>query len=126
MAPILRLSGSTVAAANALELTVSSLPPNAFLLPLVSQDFGFLATPGGSTGNLCINGPTLGRSDAGVFFGGLPGIVSFPVDLRFLRQGTGFTSATAGSTFAWQGWYRAAVGSVLVTHLTEARSITFR
>ncbi|MEL6428345.1 MAG: hypothetical protein AAFR54_04145 [Planctomycetota bacterium] len=126
VAPILQLSGSTVAAANALELTISSLPPNAFLLPLVSQDFGFLANPGGSTGNLCINGPTLGRSDAGVFFGGLPGIVSTPINLTLIRQGTGFTSATAGSTFAWQAWYRAAVGGVLVTHLTEARSVTFR
>ena len=63
------LSGSTVAVANLLTAVVGALPPQTFGLLVASSEFGVVANPGGSQGNLYIDGPSLGRYNADIFRG---------------------------------------------------------
>ncbi len=120
------LSGSQVAAANALTVTVEGLPLQVFGLFVTSSDLGFLANPGGSLGDLCINGPTLGRYNNAIFSSGAAGSASIRVDLARIPSGGQFVAAVAGSTHHWQCWYRDVIGGAAVSNLSEARAVQFR
>ena len=125
-AATLCMSGSTVAAANLLTAAIGSLPPQSFGLLVASSEFGFVPNPGGSQGDLCIDGSSLGRYNADVFNGGAAGAASIPLDLTQIPSGGGVVAVTAGVSYNWQAWYRDVVGGAQTSNFTEARSVLFR
>ena len=93
---------------------------------VASSEFGFVANPGGSLGNLCVDGSTLGRYNASIFNSGPAGTASIPLDLMNIPSGGGVVTITAGMTYNWQAWYRDVVGGAQSSNFTEARSAVFR
>lgn len=99
--------GSTAVADNDLNLTASSLPLNVFGFMITSLDQGFVANPGGSSGNLCVVG-SIGRfvGPGQIQDSGATGTFSLAVDLTAIPQPTGTVSAMAGDSWNFQAWYR--------------------
>ena len=105
-------SGSASVSANALVLSASNLPSNQFGIFVTSRMQAFIMGAGGtSNGNLCVGGQIGRFSDPSqILTSGALGTFSLGVDLTQLPQGSGFTSAMAGETWNFQGWYRDGVG----------------
>ena len=103
----LTASGSTTAATNDLTLTASFLPLNTFGFFIVSQMQGFVANPGGSSGDLCLAG-SIGRyvGPGQIQNTGMAGEFSLALDLSMIPQPTGFVAAMSGETWNFQAWYR--------------------
>lgn len=120
------ITGSEIAAANLLTVSVTELPPQTFGLMVVSMETGFLANPGGSLGNLCINGMSLGRYANAIQFSGSAEFISMDIDLTRIPSGGMLTAASMGSVFAWQYWYRDVVGGAAVSNLSDAWIVTFQ
>ncbi len=117
--------GSDTAADNNLELHVIGLPTQTLGYFLVSPDMGFAANPGGSTGNLCIVGPSIARYAGDVQSSGNGAKVMFTPDLTFVPQPNGNQSTSAGQTWCFQYWHRDfAMGSV-TSNFSDARCITY-
>lgn len=120
------LSGSQVAVVNLLTVTVEDLPPQVFCLLVTSLEPGFLPSPGGSLGDLCINGPSLGRYSGSILSSGATGSASLRIDLTRIPTGHQLIAAVAGTTHGWQRWYRDVVGGAAASNLSEARTVLFR
>ncbi len=103
----LRGIGSRVFADNGFSLIGDRLPQDSFGLFLTSLTEGFVANPGGQTGNLCINGQ-IGRfmGPGQVMSSGSSGTLLLPIDLTHLPTVMGFESTMAGETRYFQLWHR--------------------
>ncbi len=121
----LKLTGSDVASANSLTITVQSLPLNSMGYALHSQGAGFVANPAGSQGNLCIAGAPIGRFSMQVLDSGTTGAVAFSPDLASLPTPTGSEPALAGETRYFQYWYRDLLGGVPTSNFSSAERLTF-
>lgn len=124
---LLAASGSFTAADNSLRLIATALPENAPGFFLASRASGFTPNPGGSDGNLCLSG-AIGRfvGPGQVGDSGAEGRIELDVDLLQVPQPTGFVSAQAGDTWAFQCWYRDANSGATASNLSIGAMVTFR
>lgn len=99
--------GSPFLASNSLSLRSSLLPPNQTGFFLVSRTTGFVPTPGGSRGNLCLGG-AIGRfiGPGQVLNSGPTGAIELAINLLALPLPSGNTAAQPGDTLRFQAWYR--------------------
>lgn len=120
-------SGSASVADNSLTLHASMLPTNTFGFFIVSQSPGFVANPGGSSGNLCLAGAVGRYVGAGqIQNSGVGGAFSLPVDLLAIPQPTGPVTVVAGERWYFQAWFRDVRGGGAVTsNFTGALAIQF-
>ena len=123
----IRASGSIDIATNAVSLTASSLPNNAFGFFLTSQTQGFVTNPGGSVGNLCLGG-AIGRyvGPGQIQNTGGAGEISLVLDLTMVPQPTGFVAVQSGETWSFSAWHRDAMGGMAVSNFTDGVEITFQ
>ncbi|MCP3915065.1 MAG: hypothetical protein GY711_05880 [bacterium] len=114
-------AGQFVVPGGNLTLTALDLPPNQFGYFLTSETPGFVPTPGGSDGNLCLAG-SIGRFVPQVMNSGPAGTIAIPVDLAALPL-TPPIAVQAGETWNFQAWFRD-VGNR--SNFTDAVAVTFR
>ncbi|MEZ6015246.1 MAG: hypothetical protein R3F49_09045 [Planctomycetota bacterium] len=120
-------AGSNVAASNSLTLTADALPNGAFGFFLTSTTQGFVANPGGSTGNLCLSG-SIGRyvGPGQIQNSGMIGSFSLALNLTQTPQPSGTVAITAGQTWNFQAWYRDSVGGSATSNFTNGLSVAFQ
>lgn len=101
-------TGSASLASNDLRVATGDLPNNSFGFMNTSMGYGFVANPGGSSGNLCIAGAPIGRyvGPGQIQNSGSTGEISLPIDWNAMPQPNGAISANAGETWYFQLWYR--------------------
>ena len=105
----LELRGSNVTALQTLTLTVSDMPLHALGYCLAANEAGFVATPGGSQGNLCLGGDGVIRLtgpnqtlDSWIF-----GAASATIDpSSFLSPSGLIVVPTYGESWHFQAWFR--------------------
>jgi len=93
--------GSTTASDNLLALTASLLPQNVLGYFLNSDVQGFVPSPGGSQGNLCLGGG-IGRHVKQMSNSGAAGELVINVDLTTLPRPGGAHSVVVGETWNFQ------------------------
>ena len=124
---VLSASGSANAATNNVTLTAESMPFNAFGFFLTSMSQGFVANPGGSTGNLCLGG-SIGRyvGPGQIQNSGSAGAISLSLDLTQMPTPTGFVAVQPGDTWNFTTWHRdmGAMGAA-TSNFTDGVEITF-
>ncbi|MEZ6017178.1 MAG: hypothetical protein R3F49_18820 [Planctomycetota bacterium] len=100
-------TGSAIATQNNVTLTCTQMPPNAFSFFLTSATQGFVASPGGSQGNLCLGG-SIGRyvAPGQIQNSGAAGAVALALDLTQHPTPNGLISVVAGQSWNFQCWYR--------------------
>ncbi|MEM8713270.1 MAG: VCBS repeat-containing protein, partial [Planctomycetota bacterium] len=119
--------GSRVASRNALDLVASQLPPGATAFFLGSLTPGFVANPGGSSGNLCLGGDVGRLSQPGLVGpAGPDGVFRRRVDLTLMPQPQGPVTVLAQSTWYFQAWHRDALpGLPPTSNFTDGVEIEF-
>ncbi|MEZ6017602.1 MAG: hypothetical protein R3F49_21010 [Planctomycetota bacterium] len=123
---VMSAAGSNSVAANDLQLTASNLPNNAFAFFIVSRVQGFIANPGGSSGNICLGG-AIGRGAGGIVNTAGTGRASVSVNLNSIPQPTGNVPVIAGETWNFQCWHRDSIpGGGATSNFSDAYSITFQ
>ena len=100
-------TGSANVAANNLVLEANDMPNNSFGFFITSLTQGFVAGPGGSSGNLCVGGAIGRYVGAGqIKNSGGTGGISLAVDNTMQPSPTGFVTVAAGETWNYQAWFR--------------------
>ncbi|QDV09889.1 hypothetical protein Poly30_54500 [Planctomycetes bacterium Poly30] len=91
-----------------IRLTCTEMPSNSFGHFLVSNVAGFVANPGGSQGNLCLQGAVgrFNRSGEIMNSGSVGSFTLFGVDPMALPSPTGPVSVQPGETWYFQCWFR--------------------
>ena len=119
--------GSLVVATNTLAVEAEHLPLSSFGYFLTSRTQGFVANPGGSTGNLCLGG-AIGRfvGPGQIQSSGTTGEISLGIDLTALPSPTGPVAGVAGETWNFQAWYRDAVGGAATSNFTDGLALTLQ
>ncbi|MCP5024296.1 MAG: right-handed parallel beta-helix repeat-containing protein [bacterium] len=121
-------SGSVVVVDNALTLHAAEMVPNQTAIFLVGAQPGFVASPGGSSGDLCIGG-VIGRFNAfhQIRNTGTTGTIELTLDLGDLPLATGSVPVQAGETWHFQAWYRDGIPTIgfNTSNFTDGVSITF-
>jgi hypothetical protein len=102
---IMNACGSATASSNTVWIPIESLPPNTMGLLLNSLHATFVATPGGSQGNLCLGNP-VGRYTSSVFTATPTGHAMLSLDLTQTPTPHGAVSIVAGDTWYFQCWFR--------------------
>ncbi|WP_145194206.1 hypothetical protein [Planctomycetes bacterium Poly30] len=120
---VLQVDGSATAADNQVELTAIDLPMGQFGYFLNSPNQGFVATPGGSQGNLCL-GASIGRYAQNVVNTGTLGAATLQLDLANTPTPGGGTAILAGQTWHFQFWHRD-FGAVPTSNFTSAVRVEF-
>ena len=121
----LELSGSATVADQDLTVSVSQLPFNSTGYAITSLDANVVVNPGGSFGDLCIAGPSVGRFLGNVLNSGSTGEVSFDPDLMAFPTPSGTEAVMPGDTRYFQYWYRDSVFGFPVSNFSSAMRITF-
>ena len=118
--------GSAAVAANDVVLTASNLPLNAFGFFITSRTQGFIANPGGSTGNLCLGG-SIGRyvGPGQIQNSGAVGAISLTLNLTQQPTPAGFVAVQVGETWNFTAWHRDAVGGAATSNFADGLSIAF-
>ncbi|QDV08433.1 N-acetylneuraminate epimerase [Planctomycetes bacterium Poly30] len=101
----IRAIGLASAAANAIELQVTSLPPQSFGYFLVAPEAGSIANPGGSQGTLCLTGTQIGRYAGNILNSGPNGEVALQIDLTSI-PGNPPSIGVAGDRWYFTFWNR--------------------
>ena len=119
-------TGSPFPEDNAVTLTASSLPVNAFGFFITSMAQGFVVGPGGSDGDLCLGGDIGRYVGAGqIQSSDAAGTFSLSIDVTVIPTPTGFTSASAGQTWNFQAWHRDSEPMMATSNFTEGLALTF-
>ena len=121
----LELSGSATVADQDLTVSVIQLPLNSTGYAITSLDSNVVINPGGSFGDLCIAGPSVGRFLGNVLNSGSTGEVSFDPDLMAFPTPSGTEAVMPGDTRYFQYWYRDSVFGFPVSNFSSAMRITF-
>lgn len=120
--------GGTGLSASDLTLEVTGAPAGRFGFFLTSLAPGFTAMPGGSQGNLCLDG-VIGRfvRPGEVVMTTGSGRASLPIDANDLPQGGGPQAAQPGETWLFQFWHRdVVVPGVPTSNFSDAIGVTLR
>ncbi len=122
-------SGSVVVADNNLTLECTNMVPNQFAIFLIGTQPGFLANPGGSTGNLCLGG-TIGRFNAlnQIRNTGATSSIDLQLDLTNMPLATGNFAVMPGETWHFEAWYRDGIPQIgfVTSNFSDGLSITFQ
>jgi hypothetical protein len=104
-------------------LDATEMPTQAFGHFLVSNTSGFVVNPGGSQGNLCLQG-AVGRFNrpGEIMSSGAAGEFSLDVDTSVLPSPNGLVGVQPGETWYFQCWYRDIGPS---SNFTNGVSMTF-
>ena len=104
---LLTATGTTVVSYNQVTLSATQLPTDSFGLFITSRTQGFVANPGGSSGDICLGG-MIGRyvGPGEVQDSGSAGRIDLSIDLNAMPQPTGFDVALAGERWNFQLWHR--------------------
>jgi len=119
-------TGSANVAANSLVLEANDMPNNSFGFFVTSLTQGFVANPGGSSGNLCLGG-AIGRyvGPGQIKNSGGTGGISLAVDNTMHPSPTGFVMVAAGETWNYQAWFRDTTpGGPATSNFTDGLEIT--
>ncbi|MEM9380993.1 MAG: hypothetical protein AAGB93_13660 [Planctomycetota bacterium] len=103
----------------------SDLPPAQFVLLINSLQDGFVASPGGSSGNLCLGGG-IGRMMGDIAPIDADRTATIVFDPTRLATPSGPVAAQPGETWHFQGWFRDANGSVATSNFTNAVEVEMR
>ncbi len=123
---LLWASGSDVASANNLTLYMADLPANAFGYVVTSESTGVLNMPGGSQGDMCLNGADVGRYINSPIQTSPDGWATQAADLNQIPHPTqGAVAVIAGQTYGWQLWYRD-MNPGATSNWTNAVRVTFQ
>jgi hypothetical protein len=119
--------GSTSVAANSLRLFARRLPFNSSGFFLTSPTNGFVPLAGGSQGNLCIGGPSIGRyvGPGQVKNTGFSNTFSLDIDLTQHPTPMGFVAVAPGETWNFQACYRDA-NPLPTSNFTNALQVMFQ
>ena len=117
--------GSPILANNNVSLTAIQLPQNATGYFIVSAQQGFVANPGGSSGNLCLGTP-IGRYIDQIANSGSAGVIPLVVDVTQVPQPGGPIFIQQGQVFNFQCWFRDAVAGMATSNFSEGYTITFQ
>jgi hypothetical protein len=108
-----------------MELAGADLPANAFAYSLASLQQGFVANPGGSTGNICLGG-AIGRVVGGVVLDtGGGGSLLESVSLDSIAQPLGSVSVQSGDQWYFQFWHRDTVLGFATSNFTNGVRVVF-
>ncbi|QDV07931.1 hypothetical protein Poly30_34670 [Planctomycetes bacterium Poly30] len=120
------VTGSGRVTDNDLLLTTSSVPTFSFGFFITSRFQGFVATPSGSAGNLCLAG-SIGRyvGPGQTQNSGASGAFSLDLDLTRTPQPNGLVAITPGQTWHFQAWFRDAVGGLPTSNFTDGVRVVF-
>ncbi|QDV06359.1 hypothetical protein Poly30_18680 [Planctomycetes bacterium Poly30] len=111
--------------ARTMQLDSLNMPQNAFGFFITSLSQGFVANPGGSSGNLCVAG-NIGRGvGGGVLSSGTAGSFTGIVDLDMIPTPTGTTSVMAGETRYFQSWHRDAILGIATSNFSDGVRVQF-
>jgi probable HAF family extracellular repeat protein len=111
--------------ARTMELAASQLPANTNAFSLASLQSGFVAHPGGSSGNLCLGGAIGRRVGGGVLTTDAAGTLLEPVDLNSMPQPAGPVVVLSGETWHFQVWYRDSVLGQSTSNFTGGVQVVF-
>ncbi|MDF1837287.1 MAG: hypothetical protein P1V35_05420 [Planctomycetota bacterium] len=119
--------GLTAVAANDLRLVANPVPQNTFGFFIVGRQQGFVPGPGGSMGNLCLQG-SIGRFNRPEQLqnSGANGFFSLDIDLDAIPGPTGNSVVLAGQTWLFQAWFRDLVGGQLTSNFSAGTQVTFQ
>ena len=101
-------TGSTTAGLNFLTLKMEDLPQGQFTLFIASLSSGFVSSPGGSQGDLCVGSPLARFGPVAGYAlqnSGTAGIVEQQIDLTSIPLNPA-VAVQPGDTWYFQGWYR--------------------
>ncbi len=104
-------------------LRATDLPADQVGYFLASETPGFVANPGGSQGNLCLDG-NIGRFLEQVQDSGPGGTFTIKVDLTNIPTNPPHT-VLAGETWYFQAWYRD-LNPQATSNFTNGVAVTFR
>ncbi|MEZ6017828.1 MAG: hypothetical protein R3F49_22175 [Planctomycetota bacterium] len=98
--------------ARSMQLTAANLPLNASAFSLASLQQGFVANPGGSSGNICVGG-SIGRVIGGTVLntGGVGSLLEV-IDLDLIAQPNGAVAVQSGDTWHFQFWHRDTIAGI--------------
>ncbi|MEM9803421.1 MAG: hypothetical protein AAGA20_24090 [Planctomycetota bacterium] len=103
----------------------SDLPSSQFVLLINSLQDGFVASPGGSSGNLCLSG-AIGRMGSVIAPIDSDRTATILVDPTRLESPTGLVAAQPGETWHFQGWFRDTNGGTVTSNFTNAVEVEMR
>jgi hypothetical protein len=111
--------------ARTMELAGGSLPTNSNAYSIASLTQGFVANPGGSSGNICLGG-AIGRVVGGLVLNtGGSGSVLEAVNLNSIPQPTGAVSVQAGDSWHFQFWHRDSLLGLSTSNFTNGVRVVF-
>ena len=111
--------------ARTMELAGGSLPTNANAYSIASLQQGFVANPGGSSGNICLGG-AIGRVVGGVVLNtGGSGSLLETVDLNSIPQPTGAVAVQAGDSWHFQFWHRDSLLGLSTSNFSNGVRVVF-
>lgn len=117
-------TGSRSVTSNDLDLTATMLPMNSAGYFIVSSMQGYVAGPGGSSGNLCLGGD-IGRYVSQVGNSGTSGQLTLDVDLTMIPQPTTTAVVQVGETWNFQCWYRDSIAGTATSNFSHGYTVTF-
>ncbi|MEM6671439.1 MAG: hypothetical protein AAF726_01265 [Planctomycetota bacterium] len=118
-------TGSAIAIDNEVTLHAFGLPTASRGYSLFSRDFGIVVQPGGSQGQLCLQG-AIGRLQSQLFLAGFDGRATIPLDLTQIPRPTGTAAAMAGDTWYAQAWFRDMDQGTPTSNFTSALRLELR
>ncbi len=117
--------GSASVSNNDLTLVGTLLPPGSLGYFVVSENAGFIANPGGSTGNLCLL-PPFGRYSQFTAAVAANGTMTLPIDLGNVPQPTSAVAIQPGETWHFQLWHRDSFLGTATSNFTDGIAVTFQ
>ncbi|QDV05238.1 hypothetical protein Poly30_07340 [Planctomycetes bacterium Poly30] len=119
--------GSSLVSDNDVTLIADSLPNFSFGFFITSRTQGFIANPGGSSGNLCLSG-AIGRyvGPGQIQNSGANGSISLAIDLTRQPTPNGLISVLPGDSWSFQLWHRDSVGGSTTSNFTNGLELTFQ
>ncbi|MFT6107888.1 MAG: glucose/arabinose dehydrogenase [Planctomycetota bacterium] len=115
--------GSVSVAANNFTLLASDLPPGSVGYFVGSQNTGFIANPGGSQGNLCLDGTSIWRFSLTAGASGPAGQYIVPFSLTAFPTNPP-RSIQAGDTWNFQLWHRD-LNPVVTSNFSRGLTVVF-
>jgi len=124
---LMTATGSAVVANNNLTLSATRLSLNSFGFFLTSRTQGFVANPGGSSGNLCVGG-AIGRfvGPGQIKNSGTTGGINLAINVNAMPTPVGPVAAVAGETWNFQAWHRDSVAGNPTSNFTNGLALLFQ